>query len=1215
MSEIFATATVRIVPSLAGFVTDLREQLTAVMAKINEKPPVIRVRPGLSPDFIGSLRTQVNEAVLQAQTKVKPIIIQSVVTPPTKAELAALSAKTPVVTQAAAAAPVGIPVKGQGVVPIAPPTQGPFANEAAGAATKTQALTAANRQLVKSQELVALAQLRVDEAFKTNIGIQEQVAAVTAVTTNLDKAQAAAEESLIKATVAKDVAAKKAAESQLAQIGSLKTLVAPRVTAVETATQQAAAEKEATRVAEQEAAKQAKAAEKAAAAEAAAAEKAAAQQAAAAEKAAAAQIKAQEKVEAAQTASLRRLAAANEAGQRKLAAVSVAAAPGATPVQAARAEFRAAQRADVFATTNLNKALEFESANETAAAEAAVLEASALKRATLAKVAATEESLALAVAEQKQGSAAAASAVKQEELRRGGFATLLSRLGIRGATLAASAPFLAGAAAVTIFAKSIKEASSEQEALARVEKVLGGDVSRQLEERAKGMASSFGLSATEALRAEGAFAELFHNVGISNQRAGQFSEQLTKLASDMSAFNNIPIDATLRALQLGIAGNTRSLKQFGIILTQADVNQEALNATGKKFTTQLSRQELALARYRLILKDTANQQGAFADRSGSLAGQSRILRANITNLADSIGQVLTPALTGLLTVLNQDITAFEKAQKAAHGFIEETLRKTGASQPGASRFATFLTGSVVAQAKQFVHDTGDMIKAQKAFGESLTASGRDAQRAADAAASTQKALADAVSRSGKEAVNSATEWRTYFEIILAGLFQVGPQIQLHIANIIALKETLRGLSGLEVQQLKIQTGLAPGGRAAEEANLRQQIAGDKKAIAESKSGSAKRKELLGELKADQDALAALIQQDATDAKNTAQKIKDAQSKKDQAGQDVADSILQGRRATILQRAITNAGLSSQLTDDINTNKAWLAFLKKQKEVILARLKAIGVSKSVIVSVMKQISDLIFSTTNELKNLAKQQAENLKQQRDALEAIVMEKLDLRIQIAEAGVTSTNANTAALLRAHTAKLKEIERQLVIARKQYGKNSVEWLRLRAAEAEEIKAINDLKQTTQVDNKAKQDLFSILTQAQGFSTNLLGNLIGLSVSGLVGLPPAGGGGGGGTGGGGGGGGRGGLLIPSVRDSGDAVAARLRRGAAAGVPSLPGGGGPASELAKASNVSRAQGDTLIFLQRQILRTLNEIAKGLGHPQTDHHRNKTRAKNITVHGD
>ena len=327
------------------------------------------------------------------------------------------------------------------------------------------------------------------------------------------------------------------------------------------------------------------------------------------------------------------------------------------------AKAKAVEAASTKVLTDATAALDKALASQDAALIAAATETRNL---ALSQVQSAEAATAEAAAQTRAAASVRSSAAAHEQLGRGAGSSLLTLLGIRGATLAASAPFLAGAAAVVTFKKSIDLASSSAEALARLERVLGGPISQQLEESSKGLATSFQLSSDQALKAEGAFAELFHNVGLSNEQAGQLSEQMVKLAADVAAFNNVSLDQTLKAIQLGLAGNTRGLKQYGIVLTQAQVTQEALRESGKQYSSQLSQQEIILARLKLIQQDSANQLGAAAARSKDLAGQSRILKANLANLGEEIGLGLVPALNAMAIGLNNVFKAFQGQGDTGH---------------------------------------------------------------------------------------------------------------------------------------------------------------------------------------------------------------------------------------------------------------------------------------------------------------------------------------------------------------------------------------------------------------------------------------------------------------------------------------------------------------------------------------------------------------------
>ncbi len=317
----------------------------------------------------------------------------------------------------------------------------------------------------------------------------------------------------------------------------------------------------------------------------------------------------------------------------------------ATKEAEARTAALKAQGAVLLGTTEAEVAL---AAANTSVATTSLEEAAALQTAgAVTKKKAVEDHAAAAAAREH--------AVAQEQLTRGATASGLSLLGIRGATLAASAPFLVGAAAVTLFAKSVSEAADKEEAAARVTRILGDELGRGSEEWAGKLANSFGLSATAALRFEGSIAEVFHNVGTSASVTAQFSQQLVTLSADVAAFNNVANDQVLRAFQLALSGNLRGLRQFVPGVTAASVAQRALADTGKDTVASLTQQELVTARYEEILAKASNQVGAFRDRQGNLAAQSKILRSELSNLADSIGGPLIHALATVAKNASQDI--------------------------------------------------------------------------------------------------------------------------------------------------------------------------------------------------------------------------------------------------------------------------------------------------------------------------------------------------------------------------------------------------------------------------------------------------------------------------------------------------------------------------------------------------------------------------------
>ncbi len=247
--------------------------------------------------------------------------------------------------------------------------------------------------------------------------------------------------------------------------------------------------------------------------------------------------------------------------------------------------------------------------------------------------------------------AARESAVAHSQMARGAATATASQFGLRGAVLASSGPFLAAVVGVETLRKSIDEASAEQEAAARVTAILGDEVGKSAEEWGRQQAA-IGLSTVAALKYAGAIEQVFKNVGIASDENAKFSEQLVTRATDIAARSNVPVTQVLRALQLALSGNLRGLRQFVPAVDAATIANRALADSGKQAKSELTTQELVLARFEVIMGRSANQAGAFADREGHLAAQSKVLQSNVANLAAELGSLASPVLTTVATGAN-----------------------------------------------------------------------------------------------------------------------------------------------------------------------------------------------------------------------------------------------------------------------------------------------------------------------------------------------------------------------------------------------------------------------------------------------------------------------------------------------------------------------------------------------------------------------------------
>lgn len=175
----------------------------------------------------------------------------------------------------------------------------------------------------------------------------------------------------------------------------------------------------------------------------------------------------------------------------------------------------------------------------------------------------------------------------------------------------------------------------------------------EVEKFAKSAVQNFGMSELTAKRMASTFMSMANGMGLAAKDGKNMSLQLTALAGDMASFYNVEQDVAQTALNSVFTGETESLKKFGIVLTEANLNAFALSRGITKSYNAMSQAEKVALRYHYVLKATANAQGDFARTSSSWANQVRILKEQWSQLIGILGKGLIAALTPIVKALNK----------------------------------------------------------------------------------------------------------------------------------------------------------------------------------------------------------------------------------------------------------------------------------------------------------------------------------------------------------------------------------------------------------------------------------------------------------------------------------------------------------------------------------------------------------------------------------
>jgi hypothetical protein len=215
---------------------------------------------------------------------------------------------------------------------------------------------------------------------------------------------------------------------------------------------------------------------------------------------------------------------------------------------------------------------------------------------------------------------------------------------------------------------AIKLASDFQESLNKVD-VAFGNSSNEVKDFAKTTLEQFGIAEGSALDMAALFGDMATSMGLSQKAAVGMSKQLVGLAGDLASFKNIDIEQATTALAGVFTGETESLKRLGIVMTEVNLQQFAMEKGLDKSVKTMTQAEKVALRYEFIMAKTENSQGDFARTSEGAANQMRIFQESLKELGVSFGEVLLPAFTKMITKLNDILKSLNKLSPEMKGFI------------------------------------------------------------------------------------------------------------------------------------------------------------------------------------------------------------------------------------------------------------------------------------------------------------------------------------------------------------------------------------------------------------------------------------------------------------------------------------------------------------------------------------------------------------------
>lgn len=196
--------------------------------------------------------------------------------------------------------------------------------------------------------------------------------------------------------------------------------------------------------------------------------------------------------------------------------------------------------------------------------------------------------------------------------------------------------------------------------------VVFDDLSGSIEEWSKTTLQSYGIAQSSSLEMISLFGDMATSMGLTTEQAAEMGKELVGRAGDLASFKNISLETAQTGLSAIFTGQAQSLKQFGIVMTEANLEAYALAEGFTKQYKEMDQAEKVMLRYQYVMDMTKNSAGDFANTSDGAANSVRVAQESLKEAAATLGQEVIPLVLPLIqdvTTLIQGINAMDEGTK------------------------------------------------------------------------------------------------------------------------------------------------------------------------------------------------------------------------------------------------------------------------------------------------------------------------------------------------------------------------------------------------------------------------------------------------------------------------------------------------------------------------------------------------------------------------
>lgn len=174
----------------------------------------------------------------------------------------------------------------------------------------------------------------------------------------------------------------------------------------------------------------------------------------------------------------------------------------------------------------------------------------------------------------------------------------------------------------------------------------------------KSLLESNGISELTAKQNAGLYKSMANGMGVADEAGTEMSKTLTELIGDVASFYDIEFEQAGNKLKSVFTGETESLKDIGVVMTEANLNAFALSQGMKELSDDMSQSDKVALRYAFVVEKLKDAHGDFARTVDSEANQRKLAKEQFKELSAELAQDLLPIATDLLKVANDVMKSF-----------------------------------------------------------------------------------------------------------------------------------------------------------------------------------------------------------------------------------------------------------------------------------------------------------------------------------------------------------------------------------------------------------------------------------------------------------------------------------------------------------------------------------------------------------------------------